>query len=84
MNTEDLIVSAITVDEGPVMKRYMPRAMGRATIIRKKTCHINVTLEDRPIKNKLSKKMEKSAKVETKTQDSTEAKEDAQKTESQK
>ncbi len=31
-------------DDGPIMRRFMPRAMGRATIIRKRTCHITLTI----------------------------------------
>jgi ribosomal protein L22 len=41
---DDLIVSAATVDEGPVLKRWRARARGRAVRIRKPTCHITVTL----------------------------------------
>ncbi len=48
-NNHDLIgdemkVSAITVDEGPTLKRYRPRAQGRATPIHKRTSHIAVAL----------------------------------------
>jgi large subunit ribosomal protein L22 len=37
-------VHEIRVDEGPTLKRYRPRAMGRATPINKRTCHISVAL----------------------------------------
>jgi ribosomal protein L22 len=48
-NNHDLIademkVSSITVDEGPTLKRYRPRALGRATPIHKRTSHIAVVL----------------------------------------
>jgi ribosomal protein L22 len=48
-NNHDLIgdemrVSSITVDEGPTLKRFRPRAMGRATPIHKRTSHIAVAL----------------------------------------
>jgi ribosomal protein L22 len=48
-NNHDLIademkVSSITVDEGPTLKRYRPRALGRATPIHKRTSHIAVAL----------------------------------------
>jgi ribosomal protein L22 len=48
-NNHDLIgdemqVSRITVDEGPTLKRYRPRAQGRATPIHKRTSHISVAL----------------------------------------
>jgi large subunit ribosomal protein L22 len=41
---EDLYLKEIVVDEGPTMKRYRPRAMGRATEIRKRSSHITVKL----------------------------------------
>jgi ribosomal protein L22 len=41
---EDLYVKAITADEGPTIKRFRPRAMGRATQIRKRTSHLTVLL----------------------------------------
>ncbi len=41
---EDLKVKNITVDSDGMMVRYMPRAMGRATPIRKKKSRVNVTL----------------------------------------
>lgn len=39
---DNLFVSACFADEGPTMKRWRPRARGRATRIRKRTCHITV------------------------------------------
>ncbi len=47
MNKEDLFLKAITIDQGPVYKKYAPRAQGRAFIERKRTSHINVVLESR-------------------------------------
>ena len=47
MESADLYVAKIWVDEGPVLKRYSPRAMGRATLIRKKTSHITVVLDEK-------------------------------------
>ncbi len=44
-NAEEMIVSEVKVDGAATMKRYMPRAMGRATTIRKRTSHITVILE---------------------------------------
>ena len=41
---DELIVSAAYVDEGPTLKRYRPRALGRATRIRKRTSHMTITL----------------------------------------
>ncbi|MDM4720827.1 50S ribosomal protein L22 [Micromonospora sp. WMMA1363] len=40
-----LLVSEAYVDEGPTMKRFQPRAQGRAYRIRKRTCHITVAVE---------------------------------------
>ncbi len=39
---EELFVASCFADEGPTMKRWRPRARGRATRIRKRTCHITV------------------------------------------
>ncbi len=41
---DDLVIKSINVDEGPTLKRYRPRALGRATPIHKRTCHIAVAL----------------------------------------
>lgn len=45
-DVDRLIVKTIIVDGGPVLKRFLPRAMGRASKIRKPTSHISVTLSD--------------------------------------
>ncbi len=44
LDGDELVVSAAYVDEGPVMKRWRPRARGRAARIHKPTCHITVKL----------------------------------------
>jgi large subunit ribosomal protein L22 len=44
-DVDELRVKTIKIDEGPTIKRYRPRAMGRATMIRKRTSHITVELE---------------------------------------
>ncbi len=41
---EDLVVKAVHADEGPTIKRFRPRAMGRATPIRKRTSHLTILL----------------------------------------
>jgi large subunit ribosomal protein L22 len=46
MEIDKLIVKTIYVDKGPVLKRWQPRAMGRATPILKRTSHITVVLSD--------------------------------------
>ena len=46
LNPEDLFIKEIKVDEGPTMRRYRPGPMGRAHIIRKRLCHITITVSD--------------------------------------
>jgi ribosomal protein L22 len=41
---EDLYIKAVHADEGPTIKRYRPRALGRATRIRKRTSHLTILL----------------------------------------
>ena len=41
---DELRIASVTADEGPTLKRYRPRAMGRATRIRKRTSHLTITL----------------------------------------
>lgn len=53
---EDLVVSKIYVDGGPVLKRSMPKAHGRATPVRERTSHINLFLSAID-KNKKTKKV---------------------------
>ncbi|HEY3307149.1 MAG TPA: 50S ribosomal protein L22 [Desulfuromonadaceae bacterium] len=45
-DVDRLFVKTIFVDGGAVLKRFVPRAMGRASKIRKPTSHITVTLSD--------------------------------------
>ena len=44
LNRETLFVDTVYVDEGPTLKRFQPRAQGRAFRIRKRTCHITIEL----------------------------------------
>ena len=46
-NVDTLVIDRIMVDEGPTLKRFMPRARGRATPIRKRTSHIRIILRER-------------------------------------
>jgi large subunit ribosomal protein L22 len=48
LDPETLWVSQAYVDEGPTLKRFRPRAQGRAYRIRKRTSHITVEVESRP------------------------------------
>jgi ribosomal protein L22 len=41
---DELRIQSVTADEGPTLKRFRPRAMGRATRIRKRTSHLTITL----------------------------------------
>ena len=45
LDPDALLVSAAYVDEGPTLKRFRPRAQGRAYRIRKRTCHITIEVE---------------------------------------
>lgn len=47
VDVDRLYVKRITVDEGGMWKRYMPRALGRATRIRKRLSHITIVLDER-------------------------------------
>ena len=42
---ENLVVAKAWVDEGPTLKRFRPRAMGRANKIRKRTSHVTIVVE---------------------------------------
>ena len=44
LDPSTLIVDTVYVDEGPTLKRFQPRAQGRAFRIRKRTCHITIEL----------------------------------------
>jgi large subunit ribosomal protein L22 len=47
-NGDDLVVLTAYVDEGPTLKRFRPRARGRASAIRKRMCHITLELAPNP------------------------------------
>jgi large subunit ribosomal protein L22 len=48
LDPNELFVSACYADEGPTLKRWRPRARGRATRIRKRTCHITIVVSRLP------------------------------------
>ena len=52
LNPDDLVIKSICVDQGPSMKRYNPGPMGRASLIRKRSCHITVVVTDQKKQNK--------------------------------
>ena len=47
MDEDKLVVSTIMINDGSALKRIMPRAMGRADIIRKPTAHITVAVSEK-------------------------------------
>ncbi len=46
IDVDTLFVKTIFVDQGPTLKRFRPKPMGRAGRIRKRTCHITVVLSE--------------------------------------
>lgn len=46
VDIDNLYVKSLTVDQGPTLKRWLPRARGRADRIQKKTSHITVILDE--------------------------------------
>lgn len=77
LNPDKLFVKSISVDQGPVLERFLPRAMGRATGLQKKMSHVTIVLEEReggkmprfnivlPEKIKKTKKQKTSSKMKT-------------------
>ena len=47
LDINNLVVSEVFVDEGPTLKRFRPRAMGRASAINKRTSHITIVLSEK-------------------------------------
>jgi len=47
LNRERLYIAEAYVDQGPTMKRYMPRAQGRASLIHKRTSHITIVVAEK-------------------------------------
>lgn len=47
LNRDNLYVAACYVDQGPTLKRWQPRAMGRADILRHRTSHITVVVKEK-------------------------------------
>lgn len=47
MFDDGLFVKEIQVNDGPTLKRFLPRARGRADVMLKRTCHITIILEER-------------------------------------
>ncbi len=72
MIDEKLVIKEAMVDEGATLHRWLPKAMGRATPIRKRSCHVTLVLEGEVSEKKIKKdkKNEKKnvAKVEVKSE----------------
>ena len=70
MNPHNLYIKEVRVDQGPVLKRWMPRARGSINEIRKKMSHITLILEEteKPVKERfiITKKPKEKAKSEEK------------------
>ncbi|MFJ8237389.1 50S ribosomal protein L22 [Ureibacillus sp. NPDC094379] len=47
LDVNNLVVSEIFVDEGPTLKRFRPRAQGRASAINKRTSHITIVVSEK-------------------------------------
>ncbi len=47
IDVDNLYIKEIMVDKGPFLKRYQPRAQGRAFVIKKKSSHISLVLDER-------------------------------------
>ena len=62
LDPDTLVVHHAYVDEGPTLKRFRPRAQGRAYRIRKRTSHITVEIESRPAATKSRKSQKGSAR----------------------
>ncbi len=47
VDVDNLFIKSVFADQGPTLKRFRPRAMGRATKIRKRTSHLTVILDEK-------------------------------------
>jgi large subunit ribosomal protein L22 len=56
LDENNLYVASIIVEEGPTLKRWRPRAMGRASAIKKRTCAVNIILDEVKKEEKADKK----------------------------
>jgi len=75
LDRDNLYIKSIMVDEGVTLKRWTPKAHGRATTIRKRACHINLTLAElKDSGKKTAKKVKTEAPV--KLEDLTKAKDE--------
>ncbi|MBI2048778.1 MAG: 50S ribosomal protein L22 [Parcubacteria group bacterium] len=59
MDKEKLVVKIVRVDKGPILKRYLPRARGRATPLRRRRSHVTIVLGEREEADVTNKKQSK-------------------------
>jgi len=52
LDLDNLYVKKAVADRGPMLKKWIPRAHGRATMVRKRLSHITIVLEERPQEGK--------------------------------
>lgn len=63
ISENNLFIKEIRVDAGPTIKRFMPRAFGRATPIRKRTSHISIVLDEKFTERKPKDEEQKTTEV---------------------
>jgi large subunit ribosomal protein L22 len=63
---DGLIIKELRVDVGPIMKRRMPRARGNSYPINKRTSHVNLVLDVKPVKEAKVKEVKEKVKKEKK------------------
>ena len=71
LKADDLFIKSISVDGGPTIHRWRPRAFGRSAPIRKRTSHINLILDEIEKKDTVDKKVKKTKKTENKKENKT-------------
>jgi large subunit ribosomal protein L22 len=74
MLPETLMIKTAFVDGGPILYRWQPRAMGRATPLRKRSSHVTLVLEGDALEKKEKKSIEKEATPATETEPAAEKK----------
>lgn len=72
LNAEDLVISKITIDNGPTLKRFRPRSKGMASSIRKRTSHITVVVSGEAVAKKAAKPVKENKSEQPKAEDATE------------
>ena len=73
LDENNLYVASIVVEEGPTLKRWRPRAMGRASAIKKRTCSVNIILHEIKKEEKADKKTKAEKKKAEKEADTEKA-----------